>query len=371
MEAVLNEWIWRHDLWLPPGIHWEDIQVDPEQGHVPRPRDLTYTVPLAFAFIACRYVFESACVSTYLFQNDVLSLSTQCGLSQRKVETWFRRRRNQDRPNNTKKFCEATWRFLFYFVSFIAGLNSLVKTPWFWDQRECWRGYPNQPVSDAQYWYYTFEMGFYLSLLLCVSVDVKRKDFKEQVIHHVATIFLISFSYCANYVRVGTLVMLLHDSSDFFLESAKMFHYAGLTCICDTLFVIFAVVFLFSRLVVFPFRVVYTTLFMSMDFFKPFFGYYFFNALLLVLQALHIFWAYIILRMVYKFVFAGKVAKDDRSDEESEGDNEEELEDERDGENREQRKDSINSKLSSLANNCVLNNLTNQGNINSRLPKAR
>lgn len=32
-----------------------------------------------------------------------------------------------------------------------------------------------QPVADAHHWYYILEMSFYLSLLLCVSVDVKRK----------------------------------------------------------------------------------------------------------------------------------------------------------------------------------------------------
>lgn len=39
-----------------------------------------------------------------------------------------------------------------------------------------------------------------------------------------------------------------------------------------------------------------------METFEPFAGYYFFNAMLMVLQALHIFWAWLILRMVYKFL---------------------------------------------------------------------
>ncbi|CAJ1060625.1 ceramide synthase 2-like [Xyrichtys novacula] len=404
MEALLNEWLWQEKFWLPPGVGWKDIQTQGADGRFPLPRDLIYTLPLAFAFIALRYVFERLIavplskrlgvkdririraasvpkLETFYKQNrrqpsqsEIVVLGKQCGLSQRKIQTWFRHRRNQDRPSNTKKFCEASWRFVFYLAAFTAGLASLINTPWFWDHRECWRGYPKQPVAEAHHWYYILEMGFYLSLLLSVSVDVKRKDFKEQVIHHIATLFLIGFSYCANYVRVGTLVMFVHDSSDFLLESAKMFHYAGWTTTCDSLFVVFAVVFLVTRLVVLPSRVIYSTLVVSKDYFKPFNGYYFFNALLLVLQALHIFWAYLILRMVYKFVFLGKVERDERSDEESEvEDEEEEDEPEEDGDefSWEQRKGTINSKLASLANNCVLNNLTNQRNINSRLPKAR
>ncbi|XP_011613173.1 ceramide synthase 4a isoform X1 [Takifugu rubripes] len=396
MEALLNEWLWQEEFWLPPGTRWQDFHV---KDHVPLPRDLLYTLPLAFAFIALRYVFErvvSAPLSKGLgvkdkvrirapfipklenfyelksrqpSQSEVVSLGQQCGLSQRKVQTWFRRRRNQDRPSNTKKFCEASWRFAFYLVAFSAGLASLIYTPWFWDHTEFWRGYPKQAVDPAHHWYYILEMGFYVSLLLSVSVDVKRKDFKEQVIHHIATIFLIGFSYCANFVRVGTFVMLVHDSSDFLLESAKMFHYAGWRRTCDSLFVVFAAVFLVTRLLVLPVSVLYGTLVVSREFFRPFSGYYVFNALLLVLQALHIFWAYLILRMVYKFVFMGKVERDERSDEESEA--EDEPDEEGEECRREHRKGGINSKLTSLANNCMLNNLTNQRNINSRLPKAR
>lgn len=54
------------------------------------------------------------------------------------------------------------------------------------------------------------------------------------------------------------------------------------------------------------YRIIHTTLVLSMEVFEPFVGYYFFNVLLMVLQALHIFWAGLILRMVYKFL-KGKV----------------------------------------------------------------
>lgn len=74
------------------------------------------------------------------------------------------------------------------------------------------------------------------------------------------------------------------------------------------------------------------------------------------------------------FMSYAQVERDERSDEESEV-NDNEKEDEPEGKevdlNCEQRNETVNSKLTSLANNCVLNNLTNQRNFNSRVRKAR
>ncbi|XP_008336456.2 ceramide synthase 2-like [Cynoglossus semilaevis] len=79
------------------------------------------------------------------------------------------------------------------------------------------------------------------------------QDFKEQIIHHLATLVLLSFSWCVNYIRVGTLVMLVHDASDVLLESAKLFNYAKREDISHSIFVVFATVFMVTRLVIFPF----------------------------------------------------------------------------------------------------------------------
>ncbi|KAG8557507.1 hypothetical protein GDO81_016645, partial [Engystomops pustulosus] len=169
-----------------------------------------------------------------------------------------------------------------------------------------------QTMLQSQYWYYMISLGFYWSLLFRVAFDVKRKDFKEQIIHHVATIVLISFSWCANYIRVGTLVLAIHDASDFFLESAKMFNYAGWKETCNGIFVVFAFVFIITRIIIFPFWILHCTWVYPLEIYPPFFGYYFFNVMLWVLQCLHIFWAYLILGMAHKFL-TGKLEQDERT----------------------------------------------------------
>ncbi|KAL0161606.1 hypothetical protein M9458_045331, partial [Cirrhinus mrigala] len=59
LEELVNQWIWRQDFWLPPGVTWKDIaEGTADGGHHPVPRDLLISLPLALGFIALRFVFE-------------------------------------------------------------------------------------------------------------------------------------------------------------------------------------------------------------------------------------------------------------------------------------------------------------------------
>lgn len=51
-----------------------------------------------------------------------------------------------------------------------------------------------------------------------------------------------------------------------------------------------------------PGRIMHCTVVYPLELYPAFFGYYFFNFMMAVLQSLHIFWAYLIIRMAQKFI---------------------------------------------------------------------
>ncbi|XP_078800984.1 A disintegrin and metalloproteinase with thrombospondin motifs 17-like isoform X2 [Oryzias latipes] len=315
MLDSLYEWFWWDKIWLPAELSWADLE-DKEGRVYAKASHLYITLPYACGLLLIRYLFERmvaaplaafagirqrACLRPEAnpalelyyttcnrnpLQADMHGLSKKSGLSMRQVERWFRRRRVQDHPGVLKKFKESSWRFAFYLFAFVGGLAALHDKEWLYDSRQVWTGYPQQSLLESQYWYYILEMSFYGCLFFSIASDVKRKDFREQIIHHVATLVLLSFSWCANFIR-----------------SAKMFNYAGWEKTSKALFVAFAVIFMVTRLVIFPFWIIHCTWVYPLHHYPAFFGYYFFNAMLVVLLCLHLFWSSLILRMIRKFMF--------------------------------------------------------------------
>uniref|UniRef100_A0A8C3RWL8 Uncharacterized protein n=1 Tax=Chelydra serpentina TaxID=8475 RepID=A0A8C3RWL8_CHESE len=306
MVLSLDTWFWWHGYWFPPGYTWEDMK-ESESISYPKPQDLLHIIPYVLLLVGVRYLFQRFIArplgrklgvrdkvllnappnpvlemfytmhSKKPKEGQLISLSKQCDLPTRKVERWFRYRRNQDKPSLTTKFCSL--------CSLCTASQHLHGPSWNVPSR-C-----PSPLQRSVYWYYMMELTFAFSLTFTMAFDVKRKDFKEQMLHHATTIILISYSYCANYLRIGSLVMLLHVSSTVLLELTKLLHYLNWRRASNLLFLTFSSVFFVTRLVIYPCRVLYTSFYSFMEQYQPFFGYYFMNTLLMVLQLLHVFWA--------------------------------------------------------------------------------
>ncbi|KAJ8016113.1 hypothetical protein DPEC_G00003770 [Dallia pectoralis] len=347
----LSATFWSESFWLPPNVTWAQLEHPPPGEEYPKAGHLLSCLPLAFGVLALRVLFErlvaKPCAQLLQIQpgvsrraqpNAVLErvftstvspdlkrvegLSKQLDWDVRKIQRWFRLRRNQDKPSTITKFCESMWRLTFYTVIFIYAIRHLWVSPWMWDTRHCWYNYPFQTLSPGQYNYYVAELSFYWSLMFSQFTDIKRKDFLIMFVHHLATITLITFSYCNNMLRAGTLVMCVHDAADIFLELAKLANYAKYQRICDTAFIVFSIIFFITRLVIYPFWVVYSVFVESWEIIGPYQSWWLLNSLLLLLQVLHVIWFYLITRIAIKAIFKGKVAKDERSDIESSSEDE-------------------------------------------------
>lgn len=349
--SEISSWFWNPDVWLPSNVTWvsfDELENSKDTFESPgtfaKFSDLWYPIPLALLVMLVRWVVEKGVyrhLGVWLgmkdhkrhfpVHNEVLEnsfrklnvpsrrevdlLSAQSGLSTMQVETWFRKRRQADLPNTLQKFCETGWRFTFYAGILCYGFTCLWHKPWFWNIDYCWIHYPNHKVDDDIWVYYMLELSFYWSLSISQFFDVKRKDFWGMFIHHNATIALMMFSWTTHFIRIGTLVLIVHDCADPLLELAKLFRYARYKKTCDAVFFVFSVVWVVTRCGVYPAWILYSTLFDAVNFFSMFPAYYIFNGLLCTLQLLHIVWTYLLYKVIQKALSKGNI-DDMRSDSE-------------------------------------------------------
>eukprot|EP01041_Mallomonas_annulata_P001469 gene1469-2828_t len=359
METILNMRPSSYSWMYPPTSQLQDMDRLASEGKFPILSHLAPSILYAIGFCIIRYVLKIALVkpmAIYLLQINVVQLenienidsssvvrkskklklnaqqidelSATTGISKEDINSYLWKKRRQSQQNKKiTKFEEAFWRFLLYASFLIVGYQTLFTptiAPWVTDARYFYLEWPFQPIHEASRFYYFIELGAYLHLLM--YTEIHRSDALEMGIHHLLTILLIIFSYISNFTRIGTVILILHDSADIFLESAKCFNYYSkvkghehTSIICDILFAMFAITFFITRLILYPRVILYGIMVVGPSILSPNFpGYVMWLGLLTGLQCLHIFWFYLIARMIIKLFAIGTVEKDIRSDDEDE-----------------------------------------------------
>lgn len=272
--------------------------------------------------------------SKTLPHETIKTLMKKTSLTERQIQIWIRKRYQRDAPSTMQRFCESSWNFVVLSVFGVYGVYALWNKSWFNKAINCWIGWPNQPVTTDMFWYYLIELGFYWSTMFMITVDHKRKDYKEMTLHHLITIALLLFSWSNNFLRIGTLVLVVHDAADSLLAAAKMSKYCEKERLTEVLYYIFIVVWIATRLVIFPYVLLYTTDFEIFEVDEPMitlvrdgWSYRSFNVLLHILLVLHFMWTYIILKTTYLQIIHGEI-KDIRSESEEGNSGGEKIEDE-------------------------------------------
>ena len=52
-------------------------------------------------------------------------------------------------------------------------------------------------------------------------IDRHLKDYIPTLTHHLVSIALLALSYYSGFIRIGTVILLLHDPADIVLQTAK------------------------------------------------------------------------------------------------------------------------------------------------------
>ncbi|NXV72196.1 CERS1 synthase, partial [Atlantisia rogersi] len=197
-------------------------------------------------------------------------------------------------PKDAAKMPESAWKLLFYTLSWSYGIYLLFFTeyPFFYDPPSVfydWKKGMDVPTDIAIA--YLLQCSFYgHSIYATAYMDTWRKDSVVMLLHHVVTLTLIAFSYAFRgggrrpWGKMG-------GSSAGSLRSLG--DITPTLPLCPSRF--------WFRLYWFPLKVLYATCYSSLQSVPDIPFYFFFNALLLVLTLMNIYW------FLYIVLFVAKV----------------------------------------------------------------
>lgn len=248
------------------------------------------------------------------------------------------------------RFMEQAYTAIYFAIFGPFGLYVMKRSPiWYFNTTGMFEGFPHRQHEGVFKAYYLLQAAYWSqqAIVLLLQLEKPRKDFKELVGHHIITVALIWLSYRFHFGFMGLAVYITHDISDCFLavsasgipassrlsthslQTSKVLNYLD-SPVTTPFFALFVVVWTYARhyinlmilwsvltefKTVGPFELDWET-----QQYKCWISQIITFALLASLQAINLFWLFLILRIAKRIVFDA-IVEDERSDD---GDEEEE-----------------------------------------------
>jgi ceramide synthetase len=228
------------------------------------------------------------------------------------------------RKKKIEKAAFAYFRSLWYLFITIVGYYCLKDEEWLprtlggtartlKDLDQFWDGLPYQPQNRKVVIYYMIQFGSALcTFILQFKQNRTRNSYGEFLLHDMATLMLLIISFLNNYLRMGAVVLFLHDISDIFSYGCKIF--VDTEYLKTTLFFYVSLVlsWFWTRLYVFPFQVILQCFTNNIWARPELVGYMIIAICLATLLCLHVYWIVLILNIGVKFLRTGEA--DDMQD---------------------------------------------------------
>lgn len=306
--------------------------------------------PKDFAFVAF-YTIVLSFTREFLMQRMIRPLALYLGIKGR---------------GKLARFMEQFYTAIYFAIFGPFGLYVMSRTPiWYFNTAGMYAGFPHRAHEAVFKAYYLLQASYWAQqgLVLMLQLEKPRKDFKELVLHHIITLALIGLSYRFHFTYMGVAVYITHDISDFFLavglciitfataltnhaqQTSKVLNYLD-SILTPPFFAFFVLVWGYLRHLI-NLRILYSlspvsipglpfppnefatvgpfTLDWETQQYKCWISQAITSCLLAALQAVNMFWFFLILRILARYVLKG-VGKDERSDDEEE---DEEIEEHR------------------------------------------
>ena len=124
------------------------------------------------------------------------------------------------------------------------------------DPQAMFDAYPFVPQNRALNVFYLVQLGWSLHSLFVTLLQAGRGGYLTMVVHHMATLLLVSGSYFVqNNIRLGTEVFFVHDVCDVPVCVTRMLLDVGLTLPTAVAYLVLLPTWFVFRLVLFPFSV--------------------------------------------------------------------------------------------------------------------
>jgi len=166
------------------------------------------------------------------------------------------------KPKTGNKFAGVMAQSVYYTFTSLCALGVCWRADWFWPRgwaRIMADGRVQQVPGATPYtapaelkFLYCLQCAYYVVHLSLMLVSPRKKDHVQMALHHVVTLLLLVLSFRTGYLRVGTVVMFLHDVFDPFMLLAKCAHYCGRRRAANVLFACCVCAFAVPRLCLYP-----------------------------------------------------------------------------------------------------------------------